>query len=459
MNNIRIAWLLAVLGTGLWMGWAQAQAQAPVNAQAPPASDQASGAPPTYTLKDALERAQKIAPQLLAAFTDLSIAHEDLVQARAALRPSAGFRSDYLGTQGNGELPSGRFVTNDGVHIYREWGVVHQDFTAAILKTGTAKAAAMEAVNRARAEMARRGIVITVTKAYYALLTAQRKYATAQQSVETARRYLEVSRNLQRGGEAPRSDAVRAELQFNAQQQAFREAKLAMDAARLDLTVLISSNFDQNFGIVDDLGQAAPLPEFSEAREMASRENPEIRAANSALLAANLDIKAVRQTALPSLTADFAYGIEANAFALHSTVAAAPEFGPMPNLGYFLTLSLNVPIWDWGTRNSKVRSAQYRRDQAATELSATQRNLLRNLQGFYQEAQAAREQLDQLRQAVDLAAENLRLTALRYQGGESTILELVDAQTAQTQSRNGYDDGLVRYRLALANLQTLTGTF
>jgi hypothetical protein len=35
----------------------------------------------------------------------------------------------------------------------------------------------------------------------------------------------------------------------------------------------------------------------------------------------------------------------------------------------------------------------------------------------------------------------------------------VDAQTTLTQARNAYDDGLVRYRVALGNLQTLTGTF
>jgi outer membrane protein TolC len=48
---------------------------------------------------------------------------------------------------------------------------------------------------------------------------------------------------------------------------------------------------------------------------------------------------------------------------------------------------------------------------------------------------------------------------LRYQAGEASVLELVDAQTALTQARNAYDDGIVRYRLALSNLQTLTGAF
>jgi outer membrane protein TolC len=177
------------------------------------------------------------------------------------------------------------------------------------------------------------------------------------------------------------------------------------------------------------------------------------------LRAASLDVSIARQAFLPSLTADMAYGIEANAFALHSTVAAAPREGALPNLGYFLTVSMNMPVWDWGARMSKLRQAQGKRQQAGVELSAAQRELLRNLHAIYLEAQTAREQTDLLRHSADLAAESLRLNSLRYEAGEATVLELVDAQTTLTQARNAYDDGLVRYRLALANLQTLTGTF
>jgi len=201
------------------------------------------------------------------------------------------------------------------------------------------------------------------------------------------------------------------------------------------------------------------LPSMDDITAMAERENPELQAANSALRAAKLDVSIARQGYLPTLTADFVYGIEANALALHSTVAADPLKGPMPNLGYFLTVSLNVPIWDWGTRASKVRQAGLRREQANVDLTATQRTLLRNLQGYYLETQAAREQIQSLRALVDLAAESLRLTGLRYQAAEASILELVDAQTTLLQARNAYDDGLVRYRLALMNLQTLTGAF
>jgi len=64
-----------------------------------------------------------------------------------------------------------------------------------------------------------------------------------------------------------------------------------------------------------------------------------------------------------------------------------------------------------------------------------------------------------LQQSAELAAQGVRLTNLRYQAGEATALEVVDAQNSLVQARNNYDDGEARYRLAIANLQTVTGVF
>ena len=440
---------------GTFAGQTTAAAQAAATAQAAASTT----APLTLTLKDALERAQANAPQVLAALSDASAAHEDLLQIRAARKPSVSGRSEYLGTQGDGVFPGGRFVTNDGVHVYRDWAIVHEDFTAAATKTAVQRAAEAEAMAKAKAEIAKRGLAATVAKTYYTLLTSQRKYATAQQGLDQAKQYLDISQKLERGGEVAHSDVVKSQIQSVAQEQAFRESKLTMDTARLDLAVLLFRDFNQNFSVVDDLDTPQPLPAMDEIMAMAERENPDLRVANSALRAAKLDVAIARQGYLPTLTADLAYGIEANAFALRSTVAADPLKGPQSNLGYFLTVSLNVPVWDWGVRASKVRQAGLKREQANVELSLTQRMLMRNLDGLYLEAQTARDQAESLRKSVDLSAESLRLNVLRYQAGEASILELVDAQTTLLQARNAYDDGLVRYRLALTNLQTLTGAF
>lgn len=446
------ALILALLWMPCWWRAVAAEPQAALGA--------AQTAPVTVTLQDALELAQKNDPQFLAALTDEAVAAEDLRQARASRYPILSDSTQYLGTQGNGKTPDGRFVTNDGVHVYREWGVLHQDLNAGVIwGTGIDHARAADALARARTEVVRRGLVPTVTRAYYALLIAQRKYATSQQAVDQAQRALTITQDLERGGEVAHSDVVKSQLQWNVQQQALREAMLTMQTSRLDLAVLLYRDFNQNFAVVDDLDLSPPLPPLGDVQALAGRENPTLRAAMEALRSARLDISIARQAYLPSLSADFIEGIEANAFALHSVQASYPRAGSVPNLGYFVTLNLTIPVWDWGVRKSKVRQAELRQEQAKVELSAAQRELVKNLQAFYDEAQTAREQMGLLRSAADLASESLRLTLARYQAGEASILELVDAETALTQARNAYDDGLLRYRVALSDLQTLTGNF
>jgi outer membrane protein TolC len=53
----------------------------------------------------------------------------------------------------------------------------------------------------------------------------------------------------------------------------------------------------------------------------------------------------------------------------------------------------------------------------------------------------------------------LRLINLRYEAGESPALEVVDALNTLITARNANDDAGLRYRVALATLQTLTGSF
>jgi outer membrane protein TolC len=391
---------------------------------------------------------------------DAAVAREDRLQAKAAMLPSVNHLTQYLGTEGNGKLPSGRFVTNDGVHVYRSWGIVHQDITPDLfLKNTYTRAQALEAQAAARLEIAQRGLAVTVTRNYYALVTSQRKYVTAQQSLQQAQRFLQITQQQEQAGQVARSDVVKAQIQAEQQQQNLQEATLGMGQSRLNLAVLLFPDLNENFTVVDDLDSAQTLPPFPDIQTMGARQNPDLRVAQEALRAATQDVHIARHALLPSLAIDGNYGIEANAFALHSRVAAFPEAGVLPNLGYFIDARFTLPIFDWGARRSKVRQTEFREKQAQAQLTQTQRQLVTNLYLYYNEALAARASVDGLRRAADLAAESLRLINLRYQAGESTALEVVDAQNTLIQARNAYDDAQTRYRVALSTLQTVTGPF
>lgn len=426
----------------------------------PPKPAEQTGPPATITLADALQRAQKYSAEYLSAATDQKSAQEDRLQARNARLPQVGIRSGYLGTQGNGETANGRFVTQDGVHVYQEWVTLHQDISAnSIMGTDYKRAQAAEAIAAAKAEIARRGLTVTVTRVYYALVAAQRKYATAQQALEQARRFLQIAQDLERAGQAAHSDVIKAQIQDQQQEAAYSDANLAMETARLDLAVMVFPTLDENFTAVDDLDQPQPLPMIGEVQTMASRMNPDLGVAMQTLRSASQEVTASKTAFLPAISLDPVWGLEANCVALNCVYTAIPEAGATPTLGYFITASLTMPVWDWGTLRSKLRQAQFRQQQAQVELSQTQRRVLGELYGAYNEALVAREQVDRVRQTADLAAESLRLVTLRYQAGESPALELVDAQTTLIAARNAYDDAEVRYRTALATLQTFTGSF
>jgi outer membrane protein TolC len=438
----------------------QATPEAPVQLVYPPKPAEQTGPPATITLADALQRAQKNDPQFLLALSDQGFAHEDRLQARDARLPQLGARSEYLGTQGNGITPNGRYVTQDGVHVYREWAVLHEEVSANTLRgTGYKRAMAAEAIAAARAEIARRGLTVTVTKTYYALVVAQRKYATAQQAVEQARRFFELTQQLERAGQAAHSDVIKAQILYQQQEVVFSDANLGMETARLDLSVLIFPTLDENFTAVDDLNTPQPLPTFGEVQEMAGRMNPDIRVATETLRQSNLDVTGAKSAFLPAISLDPVWGLEANCVAIHCVYTAIPEAGATPTLGYFITATLTFPVWDWGTLRSRVHQAELRQGQAQVELSATQRRVLGGLYAAYNDASVSRANVDRLRGTADLAAESLRLVNLRYQVGTSTALEVVDAQTTLITARNAYDDAQVRYKTGLATLQTFTGTF
>jgi outer membrane protein TolC len=191
-------------------------------------------------------------------------------------------------------------------------------------------------------------------------------------------------------------------------------------------------------------------------------KNPDLRAARASLQAAHSDLTGAKSGYFPSLGLDYWYGIDSTHFAMHDTIFQTVGGVTVPvvvnTLGYSASATLNIPIWNWGSTHSKVVQADLKEKQAERELSLAQRKLLAQIHSAYDEAQAALSELELLKSSADLAAQSLRLTTMRYQGGESTVLEVVDAQNTLTQARNAYSDGVVRYRTALAGLQTLTGT-
>jgi outer membrane protein TolC len=407
--------------------------------------------PLRFTLQDAMERAQKYSQQTLTANIAALLAREDTVQAKAALLPTANGISQFIYTQPNGTA-SGVFVPNDGPRIYNDQATVHADLFAPVKRADYHRAMAAEAAARAKADLAARGLIATVMQDYYAMAVALRKVHNADRSMADAASFLDITEKQEKGGEVAHSDTVKARLQVNDRKRDQQEAQLAFDKARIGFAVLLFPDYQSNFTVVDDLDTLAALPDYSQIQALAARNSPDIRAAQAAVLEQDYEIRSARAEMLPAVSMDYFFGISANQFAIHN-----PEGQNL--LGSVVQAQLTIPLWTWGAARSRVKQAEYKLQQARNDLTYTQRNLLAGLDAFYREAALARSQLASLLDSVELSRQSLDLTLLRYQAGEVSVLEVVDAQNSARDARNALDDGLVRYRMAIGNLQTLTGAF
>ncbi len=438
---------------------AQSGAQAGPPLAAASASAPSGVAPVSITLDEAIKRAQANEPAYAAALAEGRASALDRSIARAALLPSVTFHNQALYTQSNGlaspavqgtgSQPAPKFIANNAIHEYASQAIVDETIGLGQL-AGVRRADAAAAFAAAELEIARRGLVSTVTSLYFGVIATDNKLAIADRAHTEAADFTALTGKREQGREAAHADVVKSQLQQQQRRRELADARLAADKARLELGVLLFPDPRTSYSIAapDNIG---PLASRADVEQAAGKNNPELRSALASLRQSNADVLAARAAYLPALGLNYTYGIDAPQFA-----ANGPD--NVRNLGYSAMVTLDIPVWDWLSTEHKVKQSEIRRDAAKVALSATQRRLIARLDEAYAEAAAARDQLASLDQSVSTAAESLRLTKLRYTGGEATVLEVVDAQTAFLGAENAREDGRVRYRAALADLQTLTGT-
>ncbi len=410
------------------------------------------------TLDDAIRLAEANEPSFAGAMAESRVAALQRWDAKAALLPSVTAHNQYLYTESNHAKSSSSqggsnqslplFIANNSVHEYINQGSVNETIgLAGVAAVRLADANAARA--KAELEIARRGLVSTVVQLYYDVRAGGEKLAVAQRALDEANRFVDITEKRESGREAAHADVIKARLGQQQRQREFGDATLANEKANLELGVLLFPVPSTRIELADEPAQPQ-LPDRQSAEAAAKANNPELRSALASLKVSQAEALTSWAGLLPDLALNYTYGIDAAQFS---------DRGPdgTRNLGYSASATVDFPVWDWLTSERKVKEARIRTQASKVALTSAQRRLLADLTEFYNEADVAGKQLASLDQTVADARESMRLTNLRYINGESTVLEVVDAQNTLVSAENAQADGMVRYHVALAQLETLTG--
>jgi outer membrane protein TolC len=409
----------------------------------------AETAPRTLTLREALELASKLSPDVQQARLRVLEMEAARQRTAASYMPQvsvvvgAAYQTSNL--QGIGLVFPG---LSDRVGPFRTFNA-RPVVTQTVLDLGllsTIRAA------RARAETAghdaaaaREATLEAVLEVYLRSCQAASRVRAAEARVRSAEAMLAQTRELEAAGRASKLDLARTGQQFHAERAALAETAGELDLLRPLLLKTIGLDPTEPVELAPPA--LAPLrdnpaigPLLAAALEMRS----EIRALESELRAAGFDRQAAARERLPKLSFSGDYGV----------LGAGPDRGLST---YTAGGTLAIPLWTGGRIESDIKTARARQSQAAERLRAMKLQVGQELVQALAGRDSARAVLEASSKAAAAARESLELARLRLSAGMATSLDTVTAQSALAQTEESEIRARYDYYLASARLAHARG--
>lgn len=380
------------------------------------------------------------------------IARYGLIQARAGLLPQIHLGNGYTynsPSAGNSEIFS--FIALNGIREYNSMFTTALEVdTSGKLRAALARARADQDAAAANVGMTRRDLKRAVAAAYYRLLLTRRLVRVAQDALTEAQNFERRVRLLFDNGEVAQADVVKAASQVVFLQQVGNNAQLDAQIANHDLASFWTAQVGEDLSIVDVLDQPVTPPDStSAAQQPASGASPYGARPEFNLLDAErrgflADARRSRADLLPQASVVFQYGIDS----LHMRVR---------DRGYAAFVNVGLPVFDWMRIRSVSRQFDLRAQQVEANRAIAERTFSRDYQDALARVRLVFQQISLTESQVKLSDENIRLSRVRYDGGEGLALDVVAAQNQLAQARANYYTAIVNYLNARADLEVAIG--
>jgi len=278
-----------------------------------------------------------------------------------------------------------------------------------------------------------------IRRSFHAVL---RQQATLRATEAWAQRFARVEAmvgKLARAGEASGYDRRRL-----ARERQTAEAHLATERAELERESARLTALTGVAQLPTLQGELLPpaLPAVDAALERID-QHPELQVLARRAEAAELDGRAAQRGAIPEVT-----------------VGIGPkqvESGGIKDNGLALSLSVPLPLFDRQQAGQQRAAAEAQ--QARAEYRLTKARAEGELRGLYRQAEGLRATAADYRSRTLAASpELLRIAEAAYQGGESSLLELLDAYRGALETETTALELEQRARLARIEYDLLTGS-
>lgn len=304
-----------------------------------------------------------------------------------------------------------------------------------------AQASSLEAEEfRSDLENLKLDLVFQVKEAFYQLLLFEEEFKYAQQNLELARQFLEITEFKFSAGEISQSEVLRAKVEAAKAENTFKEAETRISLARARLNTLLGRKPDSVLEVRGELKNPFLQISLSEAKEKALLFRPEIKRIDFSLAKAEVQKKQVLLSYFP----DFLVGLSKHRLEREKY--------------WDFTLSLRVPLFFWQPVRGELAEAEALRKAINQEKISWLNQIFLEVEEAYREAKLAEDRIRVFEVNILPQAEQFYdMFTLRYEEGEISGLELIEARRTLMEARIDYAQTLYKHALSLAALEKALG--
>jgi outer membrane protein len=290
-------------------------------------------------------------------------------------------------------------------------------------------------------------IRLAADEAFYRALAAQAVVNVAKKTVALRQNTTDLVGSLANAKLKSTLDRSFAEVNLNQAQLLLVDAQNAEDAAFADLSAVMGYEQQQNFSLVDNAGEIpAPAQDVNALTTQAMRSRPDLAALNDQFDAAEKFRKAEHELWRPTISA---LGVTGGA-PIRSDSITSSWYGAAG-------VNLNVPIFNGGLYSARAKEADYRANAAQERVRDLRNKIARDVRVAWLASRSAYQKVDVTARLLAQANQALDLAQTRYKLGLSSIVELSQAELAQTSAEIGNTNARYDYQQSLAVIRYQTG--
>jgi outer membrane protein len=299
--------------------------------------------------------------------------------------------------------------------------------------------------------LAKLDVILKVKENYFEYLRAQKSLEVAKQAVVQLNSQLKVSQDFYDVGIIPINDVLKTKVELANQQQNEVAASNAVDLARSRLASILGLPVETSLSVEDILHYRPIKVEFPQAKNLARKQRPELKALGLRLRQAEYSIQQARSGYYPEVGISATYDYTSDSPDLNDSAY-------FDHTGWLVGAQLSWAFWEWGRTRDQVNQRQAgRRKLVAARQDLEDQVDLQVKQAILYLVDSAKN-IATAKTSIEQAKENYRITMERYKEQLTTNTEVLDAQTLLTQAQNNYFNALAVYNVAEARLWRAMGS-